>query len=521
MIRSSFANFTTARLAIQANQSALGIVGQNMGNAKTPGYTRQRLDLISINGKGAYNTYITNPTAQIGSGVWVKGVSQIRDPFLDTRYRMEMGNLGKIDKRLSVLTELGDTLDETDKSALKDQLEDLNKQLTALTTNAGSGSTDSLVRSSAETLASMFRHYSDSINKIHGDLTANTEHDINNINDKLMQIQKMNTTIKSSQVHGNPALELQDERNLLIDELSTYANIKVTHTSTLTSAGIPVDSLKIDLIGNSASGFQTMNLIDDTRPAAQLSFHKPEKDGEDYSISVTDSLGNTHSDISSDKGTFTTALSLLNDSGEYDTPPSIERGINYYRSALDNMANTFAQVFNDLNTVRTFDANGNPVVLGGPLFSANDGSGVITAGNLSISKEWQNGTTKILASRKPGATTDDNSNILNMINALKDPQVFSTPDNTTSFQGSFYECFDNIVNIQAMDLKATETTYNNFLGITNSIASSKDSVSGVNTDEEAMNMMQYNSALTAASRLMTTLDEALNTIINSMGVVGR
>lgn len=276
MIRSSFANFTTARLAIQANQNALGIVGQNMGNVKTPGYTRQRLDLVSINGKGGYNTYVTNPTAQIGSGVWVKSVSQIRDPFLDTRYRMEMGNLGKIDKRLTVLTELGDTLDETDKSALKDQLADLNKQLTELSKNAGSGSTDSLVRSSAETLASMFRHYSDSVNKIHSDLTASTDHDINNINDKLIQIQKMNATIKSSQIHGNPALELLDERNMLIDELATFANIKVSYTSSITTSGLQVDSVKIDLVGDSSSGIQNINLIDDTRPPAQFTFNKPE-----------------------------------------------------------------------------------------------------------------------------------------------------------------------------------------------------------------------------------------------------
>lgn len=521
MIRSSFANFTTARLAIQANQNALGIVGQNMGNVKTPGYTRQRLDLISINGKGGYNTYVTNPTAQIGSGVWVKSVSQIRDPFLDTRYRMEMGNLGKVDKRLSVLTELGDTLDETDKSALKDQLADLNKQLTELSKNAGSGSTDSLVRSSAETLASMFRHYSDSVNKIHGDLTANTEHDINNINDKLIQIQKMNATIKSSQVHGNPALELLDERNLLIDELATFANIKVSYSSSITTSGLQVDSVKIDLVGDSSSGIQNINLIDDTRPPAQFTFNKPENDDEVYSLSISDTLGNTYNDVTSDKGTLTTSLSLLNDSGEYDTPPTMERGINFYKNSLDNMANTFASVFNDLNTYETVDADGNKITLGGPLFEANDGSGVITAGNMTISKGWQSGTTKILASLTTDATSKDNSNILNMINALKNPQVFSTPNGTVSFQGSFNDCFDNMINIQAMDLKATETTYNNYLGITNSVASSKDSVSGVNTDEEAMNMMQYNSALTAASRLMTTLDEALGTIINSMGVVGR
>lgn len=512
MIRSSFANFTTARLAIQANQNALGIVGQNMGNARTPGYTRQRLDQISLNLEGNYSTYEADPTAHIGGGVWVTGVSQIRDPFLDTRYRMEMGSLGTVDKKLSVLEEIGDKLDETDRDALKAQLLDLEKQLNSLTTANGSGSNDSLVRSSMDTLTSMFRSYSDGLDKVQEDLAAGTKHDVEGMNSLLVQIQKMNVTIKDCQAHGNPALELEDSRNLLIDELSTYANIKVTHTTTFTSGGSAVDSLRIDLLGDSANGLQSMNLIDDVKSPAQLTFHEPENNDEGYSISLKDSLGNVHDEVTSDKGVLTSALGLLSNAGEFGTPPSTERGVNYYRKALDNMANTFATVFNNLNTVDD---------RGGALLATNDGSGVITAGNITISNEWQNGTLKILTSRDPNDTSAANSNIHNMINALKNPQSFMTPNDTIAYQGSFYDCFDHIVDVQAMDQKATETTYKNYLSITNSIASSKDSVSGVSMDEEAMNMMQYNNALTAASRLMTTLDEALNTIINGMGVVGR
>lgn len=57
--------------------------------------------------------------------------------------------------------------------------------------------------------------------------------------------------------------------------------------------------------------------------------------------------------------------------------------------------------------------------------------------------------------------------------------------------------------------------------VLNSIQNSRDSVSGVSLDEEASNMMSYISAYNAASRVMTALDEALNTLINSTGLVGR
>ena len=57
--------------------------------------------------------------------------------------------------------------------------------------------------------------------------------------------------------------------------------------------------------------------------------------------------------------------------------------------------------------------------------------------------------------------------------------------------------------------------------VLNGIQDSRDSISGISLDEEAANMMTYVSAYNAASRLMTALDEVLNTLINNTGLVGR
>lgn len=521
MIRSSFASFTTARLAIQANQSAMSVIGQNMANAKTPGYTRQRLDQVSINLKGISSMYGQIPDAHIGSGVMVTGVSQIRDPYLDNRYRMEMGSLGSIDKRVDILDKLGNIFDETGRSALDDQFSDFSSQLSAMMKDSSSNSNDSMVRSSAQTIASMFLQYSKQINDVKTDLETTTERDAIAINNILTEIRELNKSIKSSQVHGNPALELQDDRNLLLDELSTYANIKISYKTDLTSGGAKVEMLSVDMLTDSASGSTVINLIDDINEPAQFSFVRPEPGFDQYTMSVTDSRGTKFDNIVSDKGTFEAALSMLNHSGEFDTPPSTTRGIGYYQGVLDNLANTFATKMNELNTVKFPQADGTTMILGGPLFATTDGSSFIDASNITISKEWQNGTVKILPSQELEAASKDNTNILNMVNAMKNPQTFKTPSGTTSFSGSFQECFTHMVDVQAMDQKSNTTILDNYLAMSKETSNSKDSVSGVSMDEEGMNLLQYNSSLTAASRLMTTLDEALNTIINNMGVVGR
>ena len=49
MIRSTFAGFTTAQLAMGASQRSIDVTGQNIANINTEGYTRQRLDVASLN----------------------------------------------------------------------------------------------------------------------------------------------------------------------------------------------------------------------------------------------------------------------------------------------------------------------------------------------------------------------------------------------------------------------------------------------------------------------------------------
>ena len=84
MIRSTFAGFTTAQLGMAASQRALDVVGQNITNINTPGYTKQRLDLASLNTqKGDF--YNAKSNIKVGFGVEITGISQLRDPFLDAQ----------------------------------------------------------------------------------------------------------------------------------------------------------------------------------------------------------------------------------------------------------------------------------------------------------------------------------------------------------------------------------------------------------------------------------------------------
>ena len=86
---------------------------------------------------------------------------------------------------------------------------------------------------------------------------------------------------------------------------------------------------------------------------------------------------------------------------------------------------------------------------------------------------------------------------------------------------SFANFMTHVSTVHANDSYSNQVVLKNNVTVLNGIQNSRDSVSGVSLDEEASNMMMYMSAYSAASRLMTTLDEALNTLINGTGLVGR
>ncbi|MEG2222807.1 MAG: flagellar hook-associated protein FlgK, partial [Oscillospiraceae bacterium] len=111
---STFGAFTTARLGMYAAQKGLDITGHNITNINTIGYTRQSLSQISLR-TGGNDRYQSMFDAPVGSGVLCTGVTQLRDPYLDIRFRNEQASVGAMDSKLAGLESLSQILDEVGK----------------------------------------------------------------------------------------------------------------------------------------------------------------------------------------------------------------------------------------------------------------------------------------------------------------------------------------------------------------------------------------------------------------------
>lgn len=258
----TFGSFTAARLGIYASQASLNVTGNNIANINTKGYTRQRMDLVSIYSGGA-DRYSNMFNMNVGYGVLCSGVSQLRDPYLDIRFRNEQANLGQQAAKLNGLSDLSAILDEVGKGdydfgIIENQLNDFKSQLQTLTGKIGSEEYDTLVRSSAATLVKLFNTAAKKLDVQYDNTVNKLKTDIKDVNTILSSIRDLNVQIRDASLYGDKALELRDTRNVLIDELSSYMKIDVTYTTEKIDQYSEVEKIVINLADTSPA----INLVD-------------------------------------------------------------------------------------------------------------------------------------------------------------------------------------------------------------------------------------------------------------------
>ncbi len=254
----TFGSFTQARLAIYAAQNGMQVTGNNISNINTVGYTRQRLDQESLFVGGA-DRYSSKYDLRIGQGVLSTGVSQLRDPYLDIRYRDETARMGQMEEKLKTLNKIAMILDETGKGVKNEgedfgliaaDLADMESALRALTTETGHQEWDNQVRAAAVSLCAKLNSYAARLQADYDAKVKETEEKVSEINSWLTSIRDLNESIRNFEIHGQDALELRDTRNVLIDKLAKEMHIDVSYVFEDVGGGEQVSKLIIKLAGD-------------------------------------------------------------------------------------------------------------------------------------------------------------------------------------------------------------------------------------------------------------------------------
>ena len=505
---STFLAFNVASRAMEASQATINVTGNNIANINTAGYSRQRVDINAITSSGGIQKYAT-PQISTGLGAKAVGTTQMRDPFMDARYRSQNAEASQYDKMITGLSDLENVFDEAQTDGLQTELSNFIGSLQTFSETPTSPDIAQVTRTEAQKVTQITNMYANQIKDVRkqqvDDLTFVVSNDINAA---AKSIANLNDQIRTEEIYGNKPNELYDQRNSLIDKLSGIANIKVNRTTETISKDLTIDNLSISIGDDPNTPFMLVNKdkynevdLVDAGDKVKLVFKETGSVDKDITNLFSDGSVKGYLNLINGKGSFADLTTKENDS----------KGIPYYQKTMDIFASKFAQVFNDINKVGTAET---------PLFSTTDGSTEITAANIQVSQAWLDNASYINTTTDPTGTPGSADNVLRMISAMTADQEFEAvpgDPQTTTFKGTFNEYMTGVLGDISMDVDLNNKFASTSKNVLDSIATSREAVSGVSLNEEGINLTAYQKVYNAAIRFFNVLDENLDTIINTMG----
>ena len=510
-MRPTFVGFETATRGMMTNQKALDVVGHNITNIGVTGYTRQRADLVSLTMNGRYSRFHNSRIGAAGQGATVYGVSQTRDAFLDKRFREEYSDVGYYGVTSSVLEDLGNALDEvapSTMSAAMNKFQNAWNELLGKTMNETTGASNLLA--SATQVVQVFRQMSAKVDNVWEQQQYGLSLDVDKVNSMLQRVGQLNDEIVRQQHNALDAdnalyqpLELLDQRNVLLDQLSEYADIQYETEqdgSVTVWMGPKGDGNKPVVEGKEVETL-AMSVNEDNPQRKTVSLYW-NSSGKEPVINSGSLRGMT--DMLNGRG-------LAMESGRGET---FTEGILYYKDKIDTMAKTFVEAFN--NVVELEDPNATEPRYKA-LFSFETDSEQSAAG-IKINSEWEADASFLTkdVKHKIQEGASDNSY------AAKAYALFSKSLDFGEYNGSIkdYISFYSVTKL-GNSKNFSDTRMEAVSSISETLLNQIQEISGVSMDKEGVDMMQFKKAYDAVSRVFTTLDEMLDKLINGTGVVGR
>jgi len=557
-----FSTLNTALKALQVQKKSLDVTGHNIANANTEGYSRQRAvhsasDPYTVVGMG-----MPTGAGQVGTGVELAEIARVRDQFLDGQINEEKQSLGYWEKRYEGLHRIELTFNEPSDSSLGTIMNQFWDSLEDLSGNSEDPAVREIVKQTALTLTDTFHSLHDQLTDYKSSLNDDVTTMVSEINSIARRVADLNSQIAQIKGAGKEPNDLLDRRDLLFEELNTMVNAqgRVDQRGNLNiSIGgvslVAIDDvhlLDIEKSTNPGEKYEdkivfaktrTEAIIESGELAGVLNIRGGKEDGEiDSYLNRLDNLARTLKESFNEVhragydfngkpgkdffvGDDAYTLNLSNDisdpnniaAGQLVDNPGIVAlneinttdGYSYEIEVTENADPGIAFDY----TIVEKDEEGN--ILGSysddlSLSEFQDESFVIDTGtNLSGQLKFtieEAGTANV--SYDIGSGGGDNA--LRLAKVIKEEKLFNDS------KATMLDYYKSTISIIGIDGQRANQMVNNQSVLTNQLNNQRISISGVSLDEEMANMIQYQQAYTAASKVITTIDQMLDSL---MGII--
>lgn len=450
-----------AAQAVRMQQLAVDTTSHNIANANTPGFSRQDVHLRAVSPMMTNGTSYDRVLNQVGRGVDVRDVRRLRDAFVDLQIRNVLNSAGQYHAQADALQKVEIAFGEPSDTGLGALLSRFWNSWRDLSNAPESTAARAGVLQNATTLAQGFHRVSGMLTQQREDINMRLDQDLDEVNTLTTNLAALNDQIRRSTLNAVPANDLSDQRDLILDRLAEL----VGATSTAGEDGMLDVFFNGQQIVSATSAFKLTT--------------RAESDGmltpvfEDGGLPATFASGEV--------------AGLLH-SRDVLIPAQVGK--------LDQVA---AAVIAQVNAIHS-TSYGLDNSTGNNFFSGT------SASDIAIDAAVANSPQALAASAASG-TPGDGSKAL----AIAGLQQSLTMNGNTASIDDFYRSFIGELGIQVNE---SRNLADNEDAVMTHLDDLRQSVSGVNLDEEMVNLTKYQHAFNAAARLVSIADEMIGTLVN-------
>ena len=521
---------------LQTGQNALNTTAHNMSNIDTVGYTRQQVQL----GTRFYNTISTNGSAvayqQTGLGVNYTNVKQVRDYFLDKTYRRESGRSAFYDVSTDAIEEIENLFQELDGEAFAESIQNLWSSVQELAKDPSNSVNQGVFVQRCDEFLSRASAVYEGLCEYQDNLNSKIQREVTTINEYGRRIVELNQEILKIEAgeveHAN---DLRDERNLLIDELSSkgYISYKEDADGNILIKFEGVDFVTMDsyneiaLDVDATTGFYTpyWKQLAKTKADGSVDIEGAELFDMQQVISteMNTDIGALKSMMFA-RGNKRATFKDLQDADHYDQNISQSIMMNV-QAEFDQLVHGVTIGINKLlkeaaeraetenpGTGYMKDESGNPY----KIFSTATGTDIeddFTIENIVINGEIKQAPSMLGFIKPDGKVDQETANALKQLFTEEKYTLNPNVKTTTNFANYYNNLISQVGNTGSVLRGISE---NQQITVDNTSAA-REQILGVSSDEELSNMIMFQNAYNASSRYINVISELLEHIIMTLG----
>ena len=569
-MQSTFSGLNTMVNGIYTQRLGLNTVGHNISNSNTEGYSRQTAHAAAT---PSSEVYTLAGASQVGNGSTVTSVIRARDIYADRQYWKENSTDGYYNGKANNYAKIESIFNDSDNSGVQDAMEKFYQAWQDCSTTASSDTSRQNVinagQNFAQSLQIAAKQTKEQIDSLYDDISLS----VVKMNRLMGQVVELNKNIAGIEATGAHANDLRDQRDLIVDQLTSMTDITVYESAngmyTLVSNGTTLVNgiTKVDLEMSAPKNNTTYSLSDydimikqtgtvytpgNGELKAQFEAVAEDKGYIDQVANMAAFMFTTMNDQhkagygidgskdkpfgnANPKDNATTGLNFYGESDKIFEWDAKNGKLDVYNKKADGTKdNASKESLSGMQILEILTVNSELTATDGHKKLATRSGERDTDGKLLYQTAAGGTTTDVTQAKKDAKGnplpvdvngTGDGSNavwIAALFNCERDktsPEVNGT--DRLIGNGSLYSYYNTSMTTMGSDASNMNGRVKFQSGVMDQVENLRSSTNGVNWDEELSNMITFQQGYSACSRCLSAMDECLDKLINGTGTVGR